>query len=734
MNFYIVPPILYQEQQKMKKKKHENRKGKSQLDSSSERGQTRSSKSINSSRSIHSISEVDQAGEFGEKSSLTRHNGNLGSSSSKSIDIASNVSRLNLSLLPEGGIPTSSSAMNIDLKPSSKQGSILGLLHSNNSVLTGHSARRDASYRKMSFSQVPTASTAVEPPSISTIPGENFKGPINSRRSINFKGTAHSKSLVPKFEIPKFEFITDLSILNDPVTARRYFYNQLILETRFLAYLESLSEYQLSDPINFAGVRAESLIKLIKRHGQNHLERSAENKLKHVEDIRYYEGLLFYELMQCRTFVGQLLLAESTNNSEKEPLLFNETLLQLNFANYVWYVLCLPNISLNDQTSLDEVVSKHYHFKSIFFEARNALYDLNMENYSEDASSSAAGTNLFMQSVAKVTSEFVILETYFIHILCKFGGNFPIDSRVTKHLFSLYDLNVKLKNPESLKVLHYNTLLSDRFSWNLAIKVPFVRVFEMSINNEFKDSINDLQAYLKQSHTGKINFHDKDKSLFDQYFKMLNIRDYEHYRSMTGHDFVDLQKSASQHMHMSSMLDDNTNKHFQKPPNLEYYTDSMFTIASNTFHVINCRDAYFQFTTSNYRVILREFYRLLKSGGILELPLFIPGDFLFDTMMRQRRAAIGADLLAPKQIDNFVFSICEELNSLFGMKNVKFSEVLLSPQNSISAFWVKYISLLSHDAYGDLNTFCANHNLGDDSRIQKSEEKHYYCYIRAEKN
>lgn len=721
MNFYIVPPILYQEQQKLKKKKHGKKKGKS-LDSIGEHGQSRSSKSISSNRSIHSISEVDQASESGNESLLARRGGMLGSASNKSIDVVSNASHLNLSLLQEGIPPTSSSAMSIDSKPQSKRDSALGLLHSNHSVFNSlHSARKDSQNRKMSFSQVPTASTAAEPPSISNIPKDHSRGAV------------HSKPVVSKFEIPKFELIMDLSILNDSVTAKHYFYNPLILETRFNLYLGLLSHYQLSDPINFSVVRAESLIKLIKRHGLNHLERSAEDKIKNVEDIRYYEGLLFYELMQCRNFVGQLLLAESAKSSKKETFLFNETLLQLNFANYVWYVLCLPNISLSDQTGLDEVVSKHYHFKSIFFEVRNALYDLNMENYSEDASSSAAGTNLFMQCVSKVVNEFVILETYFIHSLSKFGGNSPIDSRVTKHLFGLYDVNIKLGNPESLKVLHYNMLLSDRFSWNLAIKVPFVRVFEMNINNEFKDSINDLQAYLKQSDTGKVAFHDKDKSLFEQYFKALDLKDYENYRSMTGHELVELQKTTSAHMHMSSMLDDSTNNHFHKPPNLEYYTESMFTIASNTFHVITCRDAYFQFTATNYRVVLREFYRLLKNGGILELPLFIPGDSLIDTIMHKKSTLMGADFPAPKHIENFVFSICQELNSLFGSKNVKFSEVLLSPQNSISAFWVKYINFLTNDAYGDVNTFCTKHHLGDISEIQNSEDKHYYCYIRAEK-
>lgn len=726
MNFYIVPPILFQEQQKLKKKKHAKRKGKSRLGSVSEQG--RSSKSTASTRSIHSISEIEQANDSESESLLTRRSGILGSASGKSIDLVSNASLLNLHNFEEGITPTSSLAMNIDSRQRAKRDSALSLVHSNNSVFNSlHSTRKDtvAQNRKISFSQVPAASTASEPPSVSVPPRDHLRR------------TMHSKSIVSKFEIPKFELIMDLSILNDYLIAKNHFYNQLILETRFSTYLNLISDYQPSDPINFSVVRAESLLKIIKRHGLNHIERSAVNEIKHVEDVRYYEGLLFYELMQCRNFIGELLLAESKNNSKKETILFNETLLQLNFANYVWYVLCLPNISLNDQTGLDEVVSKHYHFKSIFFEVRSALYDLNMENYSEDVSSSVASTNLFMQSVTKVASEFVMLENYLIHILGKFGGNSPIDSRVAKHLFSLYDLNIKLGNSESLKILHYNMLLSDRFSWDLAINVPFVRVFEMNINNEFKDSINDLQAYLNQSYTegnaGKVTFHDKDKSLFDQYFTTLDLKDYEHYQSMTGSEFVNLQKTTSEHMHISSMLSDKLNNHYHKPPNLEYYTDSLFSIASNTFHVINCRDAYFQFTTTNYKVVLREFYRLLKSGGILELPLFIPGDSLIDTMMQKKSSLTGAQFPAPKHIHNFVFSICEELNSLFGTKNVKFSEVLLSPQNSISAFWVKYISFLTNDAYGDVNTFCAKHHLGDISEIQNAEDKHYYCYIRAEK-
>lgn len=725
MNFYIVPPVLYQEQQKLKKKKQGKRKGKSPLSSLSDQGQTRTLHSTPSNR-LNLISEVEQANNTDNESTKNRRGSALGSASSKSTETSSNSSLQNSKLAGKCTTSTPLLQTKIESGVQRKRNSTLSSTNSINSASNlSHSSQRDsvAQNRKMSFSQVPTASATSEPPTISTLPKEYSKLPSKSGRM--------------SFEIPKFELILDLTILNDHATAKLHFYNQLILEKRFKNYLNLLSAYQLSDPINFSVVRAESLTKFIKRQGHDYLERSKKDEVGHMKDFRYYEGVLFYELMQCRSFIRQLLLDESLNNSKKEAVFFNETLIELNFVNYIWYVLCLPNISLNDQTGLDHVVSRHYHFKSIFSEVRNALYDLNKENYSDAVSSADAGTNLFMQSVGKVANEFVTLENYLIHILGKFSGNSPIDSRITKHLFSLYDLSVKLDNPESLKVLHYNILLSDVSSWGIAINVPFVRVFEMSINNEFKASINDLQAYLKRSDTVKdsqtVTFHDKDKTLFDQYFKTLNLKNYEHFRSMTGNDLVNLQKTFSEHVHLASLLKDCRNNHFHKPLNLEYYSDSLFTIASNTFHVINCKDAYFQFTAENYQVVLREFYRLLKSGGILELPLFIPGHSL-GRKMRKIISLKGSESPVPKILDNFTYSICEELNLLFGTNNVKFSEVLLSPQNSISGFWVQYILFLTNVACGDDNYKRAESDSADSSENPESEDKHYFCYIRAEKS
>ncbi|KAF7584419.1 hypothetical protein FOB63_000491 [Clavispora lusitaniae] len=718
MNFYIVPSMSYQAQQKMNKNKREKQK---QQGDRSRKGSSVSdkagSRSSRSSASIHSSNEASQSIKSLNEPSRPMQK-LLGSRSSGSMEMTPVISESDATNFEEGTAPTSSSSMKIDVSPQTKIGSHSSSINSEGSIpISPNNVTKSASSqnRHLSFSQVPTASMEPQYPPESMSPNKR-RGKMNTN-----------------FEVPPFQLITDLSILNDDVIAKKNFFNPSILDKRFHNYLNWLSEYQSSDPLNFAAVRAESMMKLIKRHGTNYFQKASGDGSNHIEDTRYYEGLLAYEAMQCRSFIKDLLYLDSKKNSHKEPLIFNETLIQLNFANYVWYLLRLPNISLNDSKQLDEIISKHYHFKAAFGEVKDALYNLNMESYSGDILNSTAGANLLLQSVTKVANEFMILENYLIHILNKFGGNSLIEHRVTKHLFSLFDLNLKLENTESLKVLHYNMFLSDHYSWNLAINIPFVRVFEMNVHNELKDSVNDMSAYQEQlkSSNKKTTFSNRDKQLFDDYFKNLDLQDYEQYRSMSGKDFVELQKSASARIHkFSSMLDDATIKNHHKPPNFEYYSESLSTIASDTFHVIHCRDAYFQLTQTNYKVVLSEFHRLLKRGGILELPLFIPGESQIDNLRED--TLMGVELEAPKPIPNFIFTICDELYLLFGAKNVKYAEVLLSPQNMISNFWINHVNFLTNDAYGDVNAFCAKHQ-SDQILSPNTKECHYFYYIRAEK-
>lgn len=744
MNFYIVPAGLYQTQQKLKKKlvkkRSSNRSSRNsttsdKTDSHSLMSSTTygdSVKSLPHTPEVQSLLDLHQS-----KADCESHGGKATSSLSASAD-----SRLHNFAIDQASTPTSLSAMKLhehdkSLKPRWSGESHSSRRDSSMSFASSHASSKMTSHlgRKMSYSQVPTASLASQvPPGYVDIRPDLFS---SGRSSDNF---AHK----PHFQVPKFRPITDLSVLNSEYLLNKNFYNPSFMIARYNYFLQVLSEHHLNDSMNFAAVRDHSLLKFINRHSISKLEREKSRSIKSTGDIRYYEGLLSYELLKCRCFLRRLINLQSKEIPNRGNTISCEELLQVNFINYVRYLLNLPNVLPVSPDHLDEILAKHYQFRAFFSEMSSALYSLKKEGYADDIPTPASDVDILVDAITKVSFEFTLLEKYVIHILVKLNHNFIIENRIVKHLFSLFDLNMKLEKRESLKVLNFNTYFSSQYSWYLAITIPFVRVFEANIYGENPKLISDYDTY--QSHlsttSGKRkNFKTSDSELFDAYFNRIDVKDWEMFLQMSRKDLVELQKNSCRN---SDTYENSTSEaggiRF-KPPNFEYLTSALSSIESETFHVIQSRDISLQLSPSNFKVIISEFHRLLKKGGVLELPLFRSGDGHIQDLARSGVSKFPnqskfMDLEVATTFDlipHLLESLFAELGNLFGSKNVKFSSVLLSAKNDMNNFLIKHTALSVYEIYGDVDGYCSRFAREGDTNADEKDCLHYFFYIRAEK-
>lgn len=766
LNFFVVPAMLYQQQQKVKLKKSRKsgrpRSSKSSSSEKAEKGDTRSLRSSATVSESHtSFAETPETESINTAEVESRNSGHnivvsdsvLPSKDSplKSISVdkgelvreithkdASSVTSMPLSLSAhlnnfKMGDPPSNPSIH---KGSTQYGH--GKRNSVSSGSTTHTNRRNSSMsasshvslkagkgRKTSYSQVPSASGIEYPPD--TL---DMQASLYTTRSCDVK---------------KFVPITDLSILNSDESIGDHFYNPAFMRQRYNNYLNMLSDHYLSDPINFATVREHSLLKFLSRHKVSRMERMNGVETKGHDDVRYYEGLISYVLLQCRTLIRELIRLQSAEDESRGTIITSEELMQSNFINYVRYLVELPaNLSVFPE-NLDEAALKHYEFKAFFNEISGALYALKKEGLSDDISSFPADTDLLLQSITKVSYEYILLEKYLIQILVKFNHDFLIESRITKHLFGLYDLNMKLESTESIKVLNFNAYFSSQYSWYLAITIPFVRVIETNVYNEHRSLVEDYDAYqgqLNSASSKKVDFSRLDKNLYSKYFKVLNLKNYELYVNMSRKELAELQRRIISEHEKCSEPDEGADDLFSqiKPPNFEYYTNSLSTMTSETFHVIQSRDLNFQLNPSNFRVILGEFYRLLKKGGVLELPIFRSGDEYLQTLPEATKYAfpdlqtlMSFDIAAKLDlIPHFIETLFNELANLFGPKNVKFSSVLLTPKNEMNRYLIKHTAMSLYEIFGCIDQFCELYGT-DFAEDKGSDSFHYYFYIRAEK-
>lgn len=580
----------------------------------------------------------------------------------------------------------------------------------------------------MSYSQVPTASISSQlPPGAISVRPELF--------DLNDGLLENSSS----FEIPQFEPITNLSVMNNAQLLKQSFFNPGFLLTRYQGFLQILAEHHLGDPVNFAAVREQSLAKFTNRHLLSKLEREKTRSIRLNGDLGYYEGLISFELLKCRNFLRRLI-STHTSRLATGSCIPCEELLQLNFINYIRYLLRLPDVLPVSPEGLDEILAQHYLFRSFFFDMSSALYSLRKEGYSEDIALPVSEFDILVESISKVSHEYIILEKYAIQILAKLNKDSIVDKRISDHLFSLFDLNMKLEKTESLKILNFNSYFSSQYSWYLAITMPFVRVFETNVNGE------SFSGHMKAEGTTscefeKRSFKDSDRVLYHQYFSRLDLKDCELYWQKSRQELVELQKLESLAMDANSVLGESDTSILSqfKPPNFEYLSSSLRELESESIHVIHSRDLGLQLTPLNYRYVLGEFYRILKKGGILELPLLKSGHCNTDNQGKSFQAdypdlleLVNLETTSPSnRIRTFLQTLFAELARLFAPKNVTFTPVLLNKASSMSRFLIEHTNFSLHEIIGDLDGYCSR--LADSKQSEDELHQHYLIYIRAEK-
>lgn len=564
------------------------------------------------------------------------------------------------------------------------------------------------------------------------------------------------------YKIPQFKPLIDLEGLNSPEKLQKNLLSPAFQIFRFNNFLDILSEHQTNDPTNFAKIRHHSLMKFIQRHVRTKYLKEQNYDFNQTEDIRSYEALLAYELLACRSFLRRLIHLESKASS-KNSIVNCEELVQVNFVNYIRYILNLPNLEdlATKPDDLDDITKNHYRIKEIFNTIQAGLYHLKREDSGDEMTNSSTIVHLLLQSITKVSYEYILLEKYHIHIITKLKNNSLLESRITKKLFNLFHLHLTLKKYESIKVLNYNIHFSAQFLWFLSITIPFIRVFESNIYAEDEKLINNYDAYYNhQQNLPQLeitSFKESDAELFETFYKHLNFKnDYNYYRGLKSKHLVNLHRQIDDKSprYAHTKIAEPLTTYSHKPINFEYYSKSLSTIELETFYAIHSADPVLQFTPLNYKIVLREFHRILKVGGVLELPIYkLALNDIRDISKLQNEAAkdfasqntdedktinpsdyLDVDLLIKfNLIPKFTRTLLKELNVVFGTKNLKYTVLLLNSATEVNRYLVRHVALTMNEIFGQTDKFAEKYGLDDTKLEAISDGVHYYYYIKAEK-
>ncbi|OBA20817.1 hypothetical protein METBIDRAFT_43201 [Metschnikowia bicuspidata var. bicuspidata NRRL YB-4993] len=525
-------------------------------------------------------------------------------------------------------------------------------------------------------------------------------------------------------EIPEYEVFTDAAIFNTEKALRGAFLNPAYMLQNFSSFLADIGDTHVNDPINFASVRDQSLRKFLTRRNAGLDSHWATLLIMQHGDAQRIEDYLIHELLKCRIIMRMRVQLRLRGRSCYRKAA-SEQLVQGNFINYMWHVLKLPECSARQALDLTDTQKRDYDMKRAFGHAADALHALKPDNYEGDILAQLPRIDLVLQSIRKIAVDFVLLEKYAVQILAKLNNDFLIEGRITSHLFSLHHLNLQLGNQESLKVLVFNSSYSAAYSWQLAVTIPFVYVFEASLLSE-NLPLSDDHAQQPQNSPSRTSLKEKDLALYKNFFSRLGFADYAAFKRLTYKELADLQQTHGNKVAPGKLQ--------VKPINFEYYSRSLSTIQSDTFHVIQCRDMRSQVSPSNYERLLREFHRLLKSGGVLELPMVLCG--LGETglfkLPDKRDMKRRADWLESYTFDT-MRDIIAILGMLFGAQNVKFSTLLLTSKNRMISYLINYTGMLIRELLSELE------QADDCTRAAKNVEEldendlNFYFYIRAEK-
>lgn len=528
------------------------------------------------------------------------------------------------------------------------------------------------------------------------------------------------------FGISQFRPFTDLSSLNTFEGIQGILINPSYALKKFHIFLDMFSEHHINDPINFAMVRMQSLRSFTDRQSSSKLNIFDESSLHQDRSPILYENALSFELLKCRSYLRSLINTELQKQG-RCSFISNEELIQYNFINYVRFLINLP-VPGDEDFNAEPPLRTHYEFRAFLHKVNLILDSITKKNYDKELSQSSHSVDSLIQNITKSSYEFILLENYIIQILVKFNNDFLIERRITKHLYNLYNLNMKLGKKEALKVMVFNTWFSVNYSWHLAVTIPFVRVFEMGIINEPVSILenDDLPHEINSLKPGCLALDDMDHPLYDEYFSKLDLSSFDNFCQMTRNSLATFHKKEA--------MANSAQKTCVKPKNFEFYSQSLATIALETFHVIQSRDFALHVTPDLSKTILKQFYRLLRYGGVLELPLFVTGD--------DRHSALGSEIqhlfANPTQahqssksnlIPKFVRNILSHLSDIFGPENVKFSSVLLTNKNEMSKYLIEHTTMVLYEMFGRLDEYCEQHRVREGDK----RELFFYYYIRAEK-
>lgn len=560
---------------------------------------------------------------------------------------------------------------------------------------------------------------------------EQTRSPLSEQRN------PKAESVVPAFQ-PMF----NLSLLNETETLEKNVTSSHYHIFRYNNFLEILSDHHHTDAVNFALLRLHSLFKVITRIGELG-ELIKWLQTREHSDVRFYESILASVLFSFRKILRKVM-RESQVDQNHTAAVVGEEMLQVNFTNYIRYIIRLPPLTPDQRKYLTEDELTHYKNRSLLDKISHSLYRIKLEetgDSNDTASENSAVTRigLVIQSITKVCNEFFILEKYHLHILAKMNQDSLIEKRILKTLFQTYKDNIKKGNSELPKVLFYNTFYSAQYSWYLSITSPFVRVFEANVCAERADTPwNDLEKYAALAASSpQTSFEESDRELYDNYLTKLHFDDFEQFRETLPKKLVKLQR----------MLDNQLNKYKNikkhevpdpltvfsfKPMNFEHYSKPLYTIPSNLFNLVHFRDPVLQLTQENQRAVLKEFKRILKPGASLEMPLINLGNDgikrHFDSKYKGG-VAKGWGFMEHslnqhvKFIPNLVENLILDVKSVFG--NVQYSVVLVKLSNEVNTFWLTHCSLLIYDMSGQIENFWGN--IG----VDKRPDIYYYFHIKA---